>query len=538
MDVYTYIRIQKELTDYRKLNQSFMNNNTRSLDIIYTSDTHGHVYPVDYAKNGPSNCSLLNIAHEIDKDGNTLVLDGGDSLQGTPLTQYYLANSDKYSYHPIAEAFNAMGLDYFTLGNHDFNFGYEVIRDYLNAMNAKCLCANVEDLGGELKLYKTDIVTLDNGLRIGLSGVVTDWVNVWEQEDNITKTRVTDPLSAAAKALAEIKDQCDITVLIYHGGLEENPKTGEKMSDTTENIGCRIAHEQDWDILLTGHQHIANEKFVIDGTYAVQPPAKAEKYISMHVEMGAQQGDDEHLKISSKLVSTGSEHEDIVYNKMLPLEQDVQRWLDIPIGSIDEPIIPEEKLDAALNGSRLAAIFNQTQLEWSGADFSCTSLGNDPLGLKKYITIRDVCAVYPFSNTVFVVEVTKKTIKESLERVASYFTLVDGKPAVSEEFLKPKIEHYNYDFYAGLDYEFDLRRPVGDRVVKMVRIDGTELSDSKMYTLVTSNYRATGTGGYKAIGESKVLRNSTEEMPDLLQGFIKKNSPVGDIKNYRIKVIY
>ena len=76
MDVYTYIRIQKELTDYRKLNQSFMNNNTRSLDIIYTSDTHGHVYPVDYAKNGPSNCSLLNIAHEIDKDGNTLVLDG------------------------------------------------------------------------------------------------------------------------------------------------------------------------------------------------------------------------------------------------------------------------------------------------------------------------------------------------------------------------------------------------------------------------------------------------------------------------------
>jgi 2',3'-cyclic-nucleotide 2'-phosphodiesterase/3'-nucleotidase len=59
-----------------------------------------------------------------------------------------------------------------------------------------------------------------------------------------------------------------------------------------------------------------------------------------------------------------------------------------------------------------------------------------------------------------------------------------------------------------------------------------------MYTLVTSNYRATGTGGYKAIGDSKVLRNSTEEMPDLLQEFIKKNSPVGDIKNYRIKVIY
>ncbi|MCR4637231.1 MAG: bifunctional metallophosphatase/5'-nucleotidase [Butyrivibrio sp.] len=510
-----------------------MDNNLRTLNIIYTSDTHGHVYPIDYAKNAPCNASLLNIATEYTKDGNTLVLDGGDSLQGTPLTQYYLANADKYPYHPIAEAFNAMGLDFYTLGNHDFNFGYEAIRDYIKAMNARCLCANVEDLGGELKLEKTAIVTLENGLRVGLSGVVTDWVNVWEQEDNIAKTKVTDPFVAAKKALEEIKDKCDITVLIYHGGLEENPATGQKMSDTTENIGCKIAHEQDWDILLTGHQHIANEKFVIDGTFAVQPPAKAEKYIVMQAVKS-----EDDLKITSKLVSTGDVHEEVVYNKMLPLEKDVQSWLDIPIGSLKEPIIPEEKIDAALNGSRLAAIFNQTQLEWSGADFSCTSLGNDPLGLEKDITIRDVCAVYPFANTVFVVEVTKQTIKDSLERVASYFTLVDGKPQVSEEFLKPKVEHYNYDFYAGLDYEFDLRRPVGDRVVKMVMLDGSELSDSRTYTLVTSNYRATGTGGYKAIGESRVIRNSTEEMPDLLQDYIRKNSPVGDVNNFRIKVFY
>lgn len=515
-----------------------MDKNIKTLDIIYTSDTHGHVYPIDYAKNSPSNASLLNIAAQISEGsdngaGNTLVLDGGDSLQGTPLTQYYLANADKYEYHPIAEAFNAMGLDFFTLGNHDFNFGYEAIREYLNAMNARCLCANVEDLGGELKLEKTAIVTLENGLKVGLSGVVTDWVNVWEQEDNIAKTKITDPFEAASKALEEIKDKCDITILIYHGGFEENPATGLKMSDTTENIGCRIARMQDWDILLTGHQHIANEKFVIEGTYAVQPPAKAEKFISMHVEKG-----EGASVITSKLVSTGQVHEEIVYEKLLPLEKDVQNWLDIPIGSLKEPILPEEKLDAALHGSRLAAIFNQTQLEWSGADFSCTSLGNDPLGLDKDVTIRDVCAVYPFSNTVFVVEVTKKTIKESLERVASYFTLKDGKPEVSKEFLEPKIEHYNYDFYAGLDYEFDLTRPIGDRVVKMTRLDGSKLSDTDTYSLVTSNYRATGTGGYKAIGNSRVIRNSTEEMPDLLQGFIRKHSPVQEIQNYKIKVVY
>ena len=90
------------------------------------------------------------MAVQIEKDGNTLVLDGGDSLQGTPLTQYYLENQEQWPVHPVAAAFNAMGLDYFTLGNHDFNFGYEALRDYLRAMNGVCLCANVEDLGGEL----------------------------------------------------------------------------------------------------------------------------------------------------------------------------------------------------------------------------------------------------------------------------------------------------------------------------------------------------------------------------------------------------
>ena len=86
---------------------------------------------------------------------------------------------------PVAAAFNAMGLDYFTLGNHDFNFGYEALRDYLWAMDGVCLCTNVEDLGGELRIRPWAVHTLANGLRVGLTGVVTDFVNVWEQPQNL-----------------------------------------------------------------------------------------------------------------------------------------------------------------------------------------------------------------------------------------------------------------------------------------------------------------------------------------------------------------
>ena len=152
----------------------------KTFQIYYTSDTHGHIFPVNYASNCPENSGLLNLAAQVEKDGNTLVLDGGDSLQGTPLTQYYLEHCKKWPIHPVAAAFNAMGLDYFTLGNHDFNFGYEALRDYLQAMDGVCLCTNVEDLGGELRIRPWAVHTLANGLRVGITGVVTDFVNVWE----------------------------------------------------------------------------------------------------------------------------------------------------------------------------------------------------------------------------------------------------------------------------------------------------------------------------------------------------------------------
>ena len=251
----------------------------KTFQIYYTSDTHGHVFPVNYASNSPENAGLLNLASQVEKDGNTLVLDGGDALQGTPLTQYYLEHRGEWDIHPVAAAFNAMGLDYFTLGNHDFNFGYEALRDYLNTMDGVCLCANVEDLGGELRIRPWAVHTLANGLRVGITGVVTDFVNVWEQPQNLERIRVTDAFQAARATCAALREQCDVCVCIYHGGFEEELETGRVLSDSGENLACKIARELDFDLLLTGHQHMAVEGVNLSGTYAVQPPANAGQFL-------------------------------------------------------------------------------------------------------------------------------------------------------------------------------------------------------------------------------------------------------------------
>lgn len=503
------------------------------LEIIFTSDIHGHIFPVDYPSGGTEQSGLLNMAHQIKKRKNALVLDGGDSLQGTPLSQYYISHRDFYPFHPVAEAFNALGCDYYTLGNHDFNFGYETLKDYLGAMQAKCLCANVKDLGGELGIEKTAVHVMENGLRIGITGVVTDYVNVWEQPQNLAQLQITDAFEAAKQACEELRPQCDFCICIYHGGYEEDLGTGRLLTAGGENIACRIARELKFDLLLTGHQHMMTDGQWLYGTYTLQPPANAGYFARIEADRvpDIQRAETEKYgaaagwKITSAWEKTADLHDVQPYEKLLPLEQDTQRWLDEPIGFLCKAIAPEDKLMAALYGSELANLFNMVQLVETGADFSCTSLGNIPVGLEREVTMRAVCGAYLFANTLVVLEVDCEVIRTALERCASYFTLKDGMPQISEEFLKPKIEHYNYDFYAGLDYQFDLERPVGQRVVKLTKADGTELGTGK-YKLVTSNYRATGTGGYEVLAKCPVLWRGDAEMPELVARYIHTHSPL------------
>lgn len=507
----------------------------KKLEIIYTSDVHGHVFPVNYAAGKPEASGLLNMAAQMNKTTDTLVLDGGDALQGTPLTSYYLEHSGEYPFHPVAEGFNAMECDYFTLGNHDFNFGYDAMKQYLDAMKATCLCANVTDLRGELRLAADAVYVTGGGLRVGLTGVVTDFVNVWEQPQNLTELKISDPFEAAKAAYERLKDSCDVCICIYHGGFEEDLETGRVLSDSGENIACRLARELDFDLLLTGHQHMPVAGVNLNGTYTVQPPAGAGQYI--HIDLAYEEGTTAAPIITSTLESTGDIHNEEPYHLLLPVEHAAQRWLDMPIGKLLSPIQPEPKLDAALYGSRTAALFNQVQLAETGADFSCTSLGNDPVGLTADVTMREICGAYLFANTLVLLEVNRHVIRSLLERCASYFTLENGRPQISDSFLHPKVEHYNYDFFAGLQYRFDLTKPVGQRVVHMAMLDGTPLTD-RTYRLVTSNYRATGTGGYDSIRTCPILWRGTTEMPELAANYIQKNSPIPILNNSLMTVTW
>ena len=189
------------------------------LTIYFTSDIHGYLYPTNFQSSDSQPMGLLSM--RFPKDENTLVIDGGDMLQGSPLT--YFGRSKGLDL-PIARAMNHRGYDYVTLGNHDFNYGRENLSRYLRELNAQCLCANVDDLRSELPILPCTVHTLGNGLRVGLVGLVTDWINRWEKPENLRDFSVVSPLERAKEAVASL--DCDVLVGIYHGGIERDPETG------------------------------------------------------------------------------------------------------------------------------------------------------------------------------------------------------------------------------------------------------------------------------------------------------------------------
>ena len=503
----------------------------RKLTIFYTSDIHGCFSPVDYARNCRAEAGLANIAANFKDDGNTLILDGGDTLQGSPFTYWLYSRTEEKSLIP-ARLMNLAGYQFITLGNHDFNYGAAELERYLEALDAKCLCANAEGLRFN---EKHAIRTLDNGLRVGITGVTSQFVPRWEKPENIVGLRFTDAFEAARDALIELKKQnVDLTVCIYHGGFERDADTGALLSATDENEGWRICQELDYDILLTGHQHMAVENKCVNGTFTCQPPDKARKYIRMDVTV------DERGTVSaeSRLCPAGDVTPESFSQILEPLEARVTAFIDTPLGHIDIAMLPDEPLARALNGSLIADFFNQVQLEASGADLSCTSLANSLRGFSEDVTVRDVVASYVFPNMLKTIRVDRAVLKKALERSAAYFTLDEsGTPRVSESFLSPIVQHFNFDYISGVEATIDLRRPVGDRVVS-IRWKEKELPPDLSLTMCMNSYRASGAGGYEFYTECETVREQPEEIAELIISYIDRHPQITVDKTKWLNILY
>lgn len=492
--------------------------------IFFTSDLHSYIYPTDYISKDDKDIGYATLSALFSDD--SIIIDGGDVLQGSPLARYEMIKGFRPFF--MAEAFNAAKLDIFVPGNHDFNFGPKVLKEFLDSLNADIVCANLcseIDLG--IKPYV--IKETKDGLKLLITGLVTDYVNIWESKENLKGLKITDSVKAAKRVLDKTSSQVfDYKILIYHGGF------GEEEGEIRENRGDELSL-LGFDILLTGHQHMRIDP-VCKGTALVMQ-AGTKGMLAAHIVLD----------------KTGIIKSEILQNdKSLPLKKemkallerregekrDIALYLNSIVGHLSTPLEDKGKLESGVNGSSLADLINKVQLDFVKTDVSACSLYNEPVCLKGDVSIGDLFSAYPFSNTLYKLEIDGAILKEAMERSASYFDLDErGNIIISDRFLVPKIEHYNYDYYYGVSYIYDISKPVGKRVTKLMLGDIDLLqSPDHRFTIALNSYRATGTGGYEAYRRGIVLQSPKDEIQELLISSFEKGE-IKDIHPSEYKVI-
>jgi len=497
----------------------------KTLKIYFTSDMHGFVYPTDYTDSAKKPIGMLNIINSFEKDENTLVIDGGDTIQGSPFTTYLSKN--KFNDNPIAKVMNEGGYDFITLGNHDFNYGYDNLKKYIEEFNGQCICCNVKDKNNQIPILPYAIKELDNKLKVGIIGFTTDFINIWEQPYNIENFEIQSTLLSLEKQYKKLRDKVDILIGIYHGGFERDLDTNKILSYTHENLGCQICEKFNFDILLTGHQHMIISGQRLYNTYIVQTPANGQGFIEVNLKY-----DNEIVEITSDLKKPEINPNEKMLKELQSIEDNVQKWLDGAVGHLDIDLDSKNHLDMALEGSVLANFINSVQIEKSGADISCTSFANSIKGFNKEVTVRDVVSTYVYPNTLVVLEITGEVLKKALLRSSEYFKY-DGKEiVVCDVFLKPKIEHYNYDYFNNIQYGFKLNADKKNEL-DYVKFNNKEVKDEDKLTIVMNNYRASGAGGYEFYKTCKIIKEIQVEMTEIIIDYFERYKYVNvDKKKY------
>jgi 2',3'-cyclic-nucleotide 2'-phosphodiesterase/3'-nucleotidase len=154
---------------------------------------------------------------------------------------------------------------------------------------------------------------------------------------------------------------------------------------------------------------------------------------------------------------------------------------------------------------------------------------------KGQVTIRQIAALYPYDNELYVIEGTGRMVKDALENAARYYRSCAGDGCAKEPLVNREVMGFNYDMAEGVEYTIDLERPEGDRI-RDLRRHGQPLAMDAKLRLAINNYRAAGSAGYSMFSGAKVVWRSGEEIRDLMIRYYteRKNLPADSTGNWRI----
>jgi len=498
-----------------------------AVTILQTTDLHGHLLPWDYQRAQPADEGLARVASRIAairrETPNVLLLDAGDTIQGTPIEFLHAKNPSKGP-DPMAEAMSALRYDAMSVGNHEFNFGLAVLRKAQKESSFPWLSSNTRNVSDGSAAFPEYLVKTVAGIRIGILGLTTPNIPNWEPARNRPGLRWEDPVDAAKRLVPVLrgKEKCDFVVALIHSGPEIDLKTGKPDGSDDENRVAALSKVPGIDLLLTGHTHRRIPLTRLNGVPMIQPGRWGDVLARVDVTFETTGEKVTVADVSAALLpSDASVATDAAIAAIAAPHDAVARAYMEEQVAVAEEDFPGAR--ARLEDTALLDFVNDTMREATGADLSMTSLlpGRFEGFRKGPIKVRNVYTLYPYENTLVAIEIDGATLKACLEHAAEFYGSAaweDGRLV-----LKPKegMIPYNFDVVQGATYRMDPTAPVGSRV-KDLASRGRPVQPADRFTLAVNAYRAQGSGGYTALRGAKVVKEIPDEIRELLIERLRK----------------
>lgn len=436
---------------------------------------------------------------------NTLLILAGDTLSPSPGAKLFYGKQ-------MVDLWNQAGLDLATLGNHEFDFGDDILLQRLKESRFQWVIANVVDKStgkpfGNLMPY---VIKEINGVKVGFFGLLTpDTKNASSAGPNV---EFTDPTYAACATVSKMRREgAQAIVAITHLSLEEDKKMARNMNHSVA-------------LVMGGHEHTFIQS-IANGTpiYKVGSDAVTLGRYDLWFDPATKQL--QSIDVQMIPVDQTIPDDPQLQTTVKAYLNQIEAGLGETIGQTTVPLNAlqaDNRAEETNLGNFLADAY-RAKLKTDIALLNGGSIRSNKTYPAGPITRKDISNILQFAGPVLKVEITGKTLKEALE---------NGVSRLGEEAGRfPQI--------SGFKFTYDGSKPVGSRI-SSVSVNSQPLNAGKVYTLAVPAYLVQkGGDDYSMLKSVKVL-NNPQEAPtdaDIAQDAVQQAKTIAPKVEGRIQAI-
>lgn len=503
-----------------------------SVEILFlgTSDVHGQYYATDYtadiSASGSYSQGLTRVASYVKAQRaaykNVFLADAGDLIQGTPLSYYYAFYRPEEQ-DPGMKALRTMDYDLWVVGNHEFNYGMDILKRQLADVTAPATegedtvwvsVANYLDAATNSDSAKSWATWMGydpyriydyDGVKVAVMGIGNPNIPKWDVPANWEGIYFADPIETYRHYEAEMKAAADLIVLVSHSGID---------SDAESDYMRRLVEQTDSiDLIFSGHEHRNGVTEVTNAAGKnvpiISPSTKCGVIGQALVTYNKATGE---KNIQAECVSMKNYPVDAQLESVLrPYEQTAwNEYMMQPIGTATGAFTAS---DLGTAPSAFMDLINQVQI-WGAYDNTGLNTPDDPtddtpamLSISAPLTsgdaanlidqgeivLGDMFRLYRYENWFYQIRMSGKEVRTWLEYAASKVQLDEN----GQIYIDGGLTYYDVIYGDGFYYEIDYSAPEGSRISAMV-YNGRTVKDDDQFTVVVNNYRYNGGGNYIA----------------------------------------